>query len=144
MLHIFIREQSTEYREQRTENREQSKVERVSKINFVDFRLRSLQKLKRAWFSLACSKILPLRRGSGSDEVDDEGVETSGKAESRKKKVEIANSLAMSISQLPPKKHLLFLVPLPRGTIILLIQRTYLPPHSTHQTYSEKDRHRKG
>ncbi|MBQ3189509.1 MAG: hypothetical protein IJB60_08785 [Bacteroidaceae bacterium] len=59
-------------------------------INFVDFRLRSLQKLKRAWFSLACSKILPRRRGSGSDKVDDEGVETSGKAESRKKKAEIA------------------------------------------------------
>ena len=29
-------------------------------------------------------KILPRRRGSGSDEVDDEGVETRGKAESRK------------------------------------------------------------
>ena len=35
-------------------------------------------------------KILPRRRGSGSDAVNDEGVETSGKAESRKKKVEIA------------------------------------------------------
>ena len=33
---------------------------------------------------------LPRRRGSGSDAVDDEGVETSGKAESRKKKAEIA------------------------------------------------------
>ena len=34
------------------------------------------------------------------------GVGTRGKAESRKKKVEIAKSSAMSISQLPPKKHL--------------------------------------
>ena len=36
---------------------------------------------------------LPRRRGSGSDEVDDEGVETSGKAESRKKKAEIAKRI---------------------------------------------------
>jgi|GEM_PF-1564838 len=73
-------------------------------------------------------KILPRRRGSGSDEVDDEGVETRGKAESRKKKVEIANLLAMNICQLPPKKHLLFLVPLRRGTAILFIQN----PQKTH------------
>ena len=36
---------------------------------------------------------LPRRRGSGSDAVDDEGVETSGKAESRKKKAEIAKRI---------------------------------------------------
>ena len=62
-------------------------------INFVDCRRRSLQKLKRAWFLLACTKILPRRRGIGSDEVADEGVETSGKAESRKKKAEIAKRI---------------------------------------------------
>ena len=73
----------TDYRVQITE-------QKGNQINFVDFRRRSLQKLKRAWFLLTCSKILPRRRGSGSDEVDDEGVEKSGKAESRKKKVEIA------------------------------------------------------
>ncbi|MBQ3188183.1 MAG: hypothetical protein IJB60_01950 [Bacteroidaceae bacterium] len=49
----------------------------------------------------------------------------------------------MSICQLPPQRSAL-LVPLQSGTIILLIQRPYLPPHSTLQTFSEKDRHRKG
>ena len=36
---------------------------------------------------------LPRRRGSGIDAVDDEGVEKSGKAESRKKKAEIAKRI---------------------------------------------------
>jgi len=45
------------------------------------------------------SKILPRRRGSGSDEVDDEGVETSGKAKSRNSKEE--NRVRL-FCQLPP------------------------------------------
>jgi len=41
-------------------------------------------------------KILPRRRGSGSDEVDDEGVVIRGKAESRKKKVKSRKQKAES------------------------------------------------
>ena len=67
------------------------------------------------------TQILPRRRGSGSDAVDDEGVETRGKAESRKKKVEIAKSRAMSICQLPPKIVPIF-SSLFEGQLFLLIQ----------------------
>ncbi|MBQ3188105.1 MAG: hypothetical protein IJB60_01555 [Bacteroidaceae bacterium] len=48
------------------------------------------------------TQILPRRRGSGSGEAADEGVETRGKAENRKKKAEITKSCAMSNGQLPP------------------------------------------
>ena len=110
------REQSTEYRVQSTEQirllyccQLPPKIVPIFSSLFeagqlycfaVQFKLTSLI------FGCARFLILPRRRGSGSDVVDDEGVETRGKAESRKKKVEIANSRAISICQLPPKKHL--------------------------------------
>ena len=76
-------------------------------------------------------KILPRRRGSGSDVVADEGVETSGKAESRKKKAEIAKRIIACYEYLSTPSALvirLMLVPLRRGTTILLIQN----PNKTH------------
>ena len=110
-------------------------------INFVDFRRRSLQKLKRAWFLLACTKILPRRRGSGSDEVDDEGVETSGKAESRKKKVEIAKRIIACNEQRSTSSALvirLMLVPLRRGIAIFAytksLQNAYPCTHTQRGT----------
>ncbi|MBQ3189612.1 MAG: hypothetical protein IJB60_09335, partial [Bacteroidaceae bacterium] len=63
-----------------------------------------------AFHPLNICKILPRRRGSGSDEVDDEGVENES-TENRE------NLLAMNISQLPPQRGAL-LVPLQSGTAI--------------------------
>ena len=72
---------------------------------------------------------LPRRRGSGSDEVDDEGVETRGKAESRKKKAEIAKSkIARYEYQSTPSAT--------RSVARLSSKRdNYIALLSTHQTF---------
>ncbi|MBQ3187849.1 MAG: hypothetical protein IJB60_00220 [Bacteroidaceae bacterium] len=73
------RVQSTEYRVQSTEYRLQSTDDGVQS---TDYRVQITE--------YKANQILPLWRGSGSDAVADKGVETRGKAESRKKKAEIA------------------------------------------------------
>ena len=125
----------------------------ISLYKSTEYRLQSAE--------YKANQILPRRRGSGSDAVADEGVETRGKAKSRKKKAEIAkrkiayccfvNSLRKSIcffSSLFKAGQLFLLIQYPdktHGTAIHTQRRTtILPCCSIHQTFSEKDRHRKG
>ena len=139
MLHIFLREHKGQMKEESGQMKVASKrVQRKS--------LLLLCRARATWAKPTENKstqILPRRRGSGSDEVDDEGVETRGKAEIAKRIIACCEYLSTP-SALVIR---LMLVPLQRWTAIFAYTNPLRTPfhptkHFQKKTVTVRDRAR--